>query len=543
MDLGTGTVLLGRYRLDRQLGGGGMGTVWQATDLLLKRDVAVKLMAPQLRSDPVSWERFRREAQYQAALRHPGITEVYDYGEHEGQPFIVMEFLDGSDLSALLRGNPQGLPVAEAAALAVQAADALAYLHDSGLLHRDIKPANLFLGRDGQLKVCDFGVAKSVGSASITHAGARLGTWAYLAPEVWLGEQATARTDLYALGCVLHEMVTGQPPFSLLADEATVRQAHLRGQLPPPRGEQPLPERLSRLIGELLSKDPADRPATARDVADELRPVAAAPVAAVPGAGGPVADGLAPVPAPGRNLPPGADQPPGGNLPPGGSGGAAAATIQRTRELPPGYYQAGAGTAVLDGVRPGGVLADPGLAGLALADDPVLAASGQPRDADGTRLWAGAARVSAWLVFATMVALCIAIAAGHLAPEYRLFVLAPAALYTLPGAVAVSRATFSRAPSGRTASVGAMSVGAMSGGAMPGSAPSGGVGPAATVFVSLWISEAAAILVASHVRPAEAWSAVMVLSWLIGICAAVYSSNSFSARSLHPLLHQAPERG
>jgi hypothetical protein len=487
MDAGEPTVLLSRYRLDQHLGTGGMGTIWRATDLLLKRDVAVKLMATQLRLDPVSWERFRREAQYQAALRHPGITEVYDYGEHDGQPFIVMEFLDGGDLHALLRASPGGLPAGQAVSLAIQAADALAYLHDSGILHRDIKSANLFLARDGQLKVCDFGVAKSLGSASITHAGARLGTWAYLAPEVWLGEDATASSDLYALGCVMHEMLTGQPPFSVLQDEMAVRQAHLRDEVPPPRGEHPVPERLSGLVSELLSKDPRARPSTARELAEDLRAVAAATEAAGSGDALVVALGHAP----------------------GGSGGApAAATVPRTRELPPGYYQSAApapaglavgGPGLGNGGPAGTALASPVSASPvspspAVADRHALAAFGEPRGQDGARLWTWASLVSAWLVFATMVALCAAIAAGHLAPEYRLFVLVPAAIYTLPGAVAVSHATFSRA------------------------------GQAALVFVSLWISEAAAILVASHVRPAEAWSAIMVFAWLGAISAAVHYS-------------------
>jgi len=500
MDAGEPAVLLGRYRLDRRLGTGGMGTVWQATDLLLKRDVAVKLMAPELRLDPVSWERFRREGQYQASLRHPGITEVYDYGEHDGLPFIVMEFLDGEDLHALLGASRGGLPADRAVSLAIQAADALAYLHDSGILHRDIKPANLFLARDGQLKVCDFGVAKSLGSASITHAGTRLGTWAYLAPEAWLGEEATASTDLYALGCVLHEMLTGRPPFSVLQDEMAVRQAHLREQVLPPGGEHLVPPRLGRLISELLSKDQKARPASARDVAEELRAVAAGPQAAGTG------DSLAAV---GQGIGPG--------LSPGASGSAATARLPRTRELPPGYYQAAvpvdpaaassavATATVLAGpARPGCALAGPRPVSPAVGGPPAPAARAEPGGAGGARLWVWAARVSAWLVFATMVALCVAIAAGHLAPEYRLFVLAPAAVYTLPGAVAVSRASFSRASSSRGGS--------------------SRVGPAALAFVLLWIAEAAAVLVASHVRPSEAWSAAMVLAWLGAVLAAVYYS-------------------
>src|ERR1700743_2741032 len=134
----TDAVLLARYRLDGHLGVGGMGAVWRATDLLLKRDVAVKLMALALRADPVSWERFRREAQYQAGLRHPGITEVYDYGEHDGQPFIVLEFLDGSDLYSYVRDHPGGLRADEVLRLGTPAAQALAHLPRSGLLQRQI---------------------------------------------------------------------------------------------------------------------------------------------------------------------------------------------------------------------------------------------------------------------------------------------------------------------------------------------------------------------------------------------------------------------
>jgi Protein kinase domain len=531
-----------------------MGTVWRATDLLLQREVAVKLMAPQLRLDPVSWERFRREAQYQAALRHPGITEVYDYGEHEGQPFIVMEFLDGGDLYTLLRENPGGLTTDRAVSLGIQAADALAYLHDSGILHRDIKPANLFIAREpvarapfageslapgGQLKVCDFGVAKSQGSASITQAGTRLGTWAYLAPEVWLGEEATASTDLYALGCVLHEMLTGRPPFSVLQDEMTVRRAHLQDQVPPARGGHPVPERLSGLISQLLSKEPQARPATARDVAEELRAVAASSDVTGTETGSGSGDGVVALGLVGGAglLPAGAGAA-GGHS--GGTGAPAAATLPRTRELPPGYHQAaaadGLALAMPGGAGPAGVVSGAGVpagvvAGVAVAagaarTDPVpvadrhaLAVASKRRGPDDGQLWAWAARVSAWLVFATMVGLCVAIAAGHLAPAYRLFVLVPAAIYTLPGAVAVSRATF-----GRPSSRGTMSGGAISSGEIPAGSASSRVGPAAAVFVSLWIAEAAAIGVASHVRPAEAWSAIMVVAWLGGISAAVYYS-------------------
>jgi serine/threonine-protein kinase len=486
---GDGTaVLLARYRLEARLGSGGMGAVWRATDLLLKRDVAVKLMALALRADPVAWERFRREAQYQAGLRHPGITEVYDYGEADGQPFIVLEFLDGSDLFSYLRDYPGGLPASRVVELGTQAAEALAYLHGSGLLHRDIKSANLFLSRDGQLKVFDFGVAKSRGSASITSAGTRLGTWAYLAPEVWLGEEATARADLYALGCVLHEMLTGQPPFPVHHDEQALRRLHLQDPPPPPRGAHPVPERLAALVGELMSKDPRARPASARDVADELRAIGQTPAAWSPD------DLLTPRPLPDGASPAGGRGPAGGSshlaLPgqaaegdlAAGAGAPAVRTLARTSELPPDHDEA------------------PGPAGRGVPVAGALAAEAVPRPALALAgqadawLWAWAARACAWVVFATAVALCIAITAGHLAPAYRLFVLVPAALYTLPGALAVSRATVSR------------------------------VAPVALAFVSFCIAEAAAILVASHVRPGEAWSAVLALAWLGGVCAALYRS-------------------
>jgi hypothetical protein len=406
--------------------------------------------------------------------------------------------------------------------------------------------------------VCDFGVAKSQGSASITHAGTRLGTWAYLAPEVWLGEEATASTDLYALGCVLHEILAGQPLFSPSQDETAARQAHLHGEVPPPRGEQPIPQRLAALVGELLNKDPQARPATARDVAEELRAVAAAVWDDGPPAPGHVLNANPPPGAcrpAGACRPPGASRPAGGSLPAsrslplgarlpaGGNGGApAAATIPRTRELPPGYYPADpelldAGQAGIPGASP--VRASPALADSALTGRRALALSGEPRGQDSAQLWIWAARISAWLVFATTVALCAVIADGHLAPEYRLFVLVPAAIYALPGAMAVSRATFSRATPasvtpGNVKSAGGTSASATST-ASPGSLESPGdgpassassrLGPAATAFVTLWISEAAAILVASHVRPAEAWSAIMVVAWLAAISTAVYYSS------------------
>lgn len=214
-----------RYRLLDLIGRGGMGEVWRARDESLGRQVAVKClkpMGPQHDRDftRILRERFRREARVAAALQHRGVTVVHDFGEHEGVLYLVMELLDGRNLSQLLEDNKQvPLPVDDVVDIAEQVADALGYTHQQGIVHRDLKPANIMRLADGTVKICDFGIARLGHDISVTSrltgAGIAMGTPHYMSPEQISGGQVDHRSDLYSLGCVLYEIATGAPPFDL----------------------------------------------------------------------------------------------------------------------------------------------------------------------------------------------------------------------------------------------------------------------------------------------------------------------------------------
>lgn len=272
------TVLAGRYRLENLLGRGGMGKVWRATDLTLDRVVAVKLVPADFEDDVVL-ARFQREARIAARLSdHPHIVSVHDYGRRrEGRTddaYIVMELVDGRPLSALTAGGP--LEPVKALLFAEHIARALEAAHADGIVHRDVKPANAVLvekpGRPEAVKVLDFGIS-SLGehSSRLTPAGAVMGTPAYIAPEVWNGQRATAASDLYALGAVLFELLTGRPPF-VRDNHYAYYVAHLQAPPEPLDSYAPaLPSEVGRLIQALLAKDPGERPPTAAEVADALR--------------------------------------------------------------------------------------------------------------------------------------------------------------------------------------------------------------------------------------------------------------------------------
>ncbi len=249
-------VLGGRYALREVLGTGGMATVWRARDEVLGREVAVKVLSPQYAADAGFLARFEREARHAAALSHPGLVTVFDCGIDGTTPFIVMELIAGRTLRQVL-DEAGMLPAGEAVAIAAAVCEALEVAHAAGLVHRDIKPANIVLA-GGEVKVLDFGIARAAGGGTRTLAV--LGTAAYLSPEQASGRPAGAQADLYSLGCVLFEMLTGAPPFS--ADSVVglaYRQVH--DDPGPPSARRPeLPAQLDWITARLLAKDPADRP-------------------------------------------------------------------------------------------------------------------------------------------------------------------------------------------------------------------------------------------------------------------------------------------
>jgi len=207
-----GQVLGGRYRLIELLGSGGMATIYRATDTGLGRDVALKLLRPEYLRDPDFSARFRQEAQSAASLSHPNVVTVYDYGEDPSGPYIVMELIDGEDLATILRRSGT-LPPRQVARIGAGVARALAAAHARGLVHRDVKPGNVLIGKDGQVKVVDFGIARAISEAQVTLPGTTLGSVHYFSPEQARGEPATAASDIYSLGIVLYEMLVGSRPW------------------------------------------------------------------------------------------------------------------------------------------------------------------------------------------------------------------------------------------------------------------------------------------------------------------------------------------
>jgi serine/threonine-protein kinase len=263
-------ILAGRYRLDEVLGRGGMSTVYRATDLALDRPVAVKVaLDPLAEENPIYVARFKREARAAAAINNPGVVTVYDAGADGPTRFIVMELVEGKSLADLLREH-EPLEPDRAARIAEQVADTLVAAHAAGIVHRDIKPGNIMVEPGDRVKVLDFGIARTADGVTLTQTASVLGTAPYMAPEQAMGNPADARSDIYSLGCVLYEMLTGQPPF--MADlPAAVLHQHVRVAPKPPSQRNPaVPPTLDALVMEMLAKRPEDRPQTAAEVRDRL---------------------------------------------------------------------------------------------------------------------------------------------------------------------------------------------------------------------------------------------------------------------------------
>jgi serine/threonine-protein kinase len=259
-----GLIVEKRYRLDKRIAAGGVGQVWRATDLLLERPVAVKVLRPEYADHPDTLDRFRKEARNAGLLTHPHVAQVFDYGPGGGgcPPYLVMEFVDGPSLADIIAVDP--VEPAVALDVVAQTAAGLSAAHQAGLIHRDVKPGNILIGPGGQVKVTDFGIAHAAGQAPVTGPGLVMGTAQYLAPERIAGGPGTPASDLYALGIVLHECLTGIPPFE--GTPADVMAAHLYLPLPPlPAG---VPAEVDALAGRLTAKDPASRIDDAGELAE-----------------------------------------------------------------------------------------------------------------------------------------------------------------------------------------------------------------------------------------------------------------------------------
>ncbi|WP_137722861.1 serine/threonine-protein kinase [Prescottella subtropica] len=274
MSLTNGSVIGGRYRLQRLIATGGMGQVWEATDGRLDRRVAVKVLKAEFSSDPEFLERFRVEARTTAQLNHPGIAGVYDYGEtHDdagaGLAYLVMELVAGEPLNAVL-ARVGRLSIPHALDMLEQTGRALQVAHSAGVVHRDVKPGNILITPSGQVKITDFGIAKAVDASPVTRTGMVMGTAQYIAPEQALGQEATSASDVYSLGVVGYEALSGRRPFGG-GSTLTVAMKHV--QEPPEPMPVDLPAPIRELIDITLTKDPAHRYGSGGEFADAVAAV------------------------------------------------------------------------------------------------------------------------------------------------------------------------------------------------------------------------------------------------------------------------------
>lgn len=271
--IGNVRVLNARYEIQSRLGDGGMATVFGGTDRVLGRRVAIKVLSPHYARDRKAVERFRREAQAAAGLNHPNVVSVFDTGSDDGVHYIVMEHVEGRTLADVI-GEEGALPPGSAATIAVDVCRALASAHEKGMVHRDVKPGNVLLASDGGVKVTDFGIARVASGEPLTVTGSVMGTASYLSPEQARGGEVDERSDVYSLGCVLYEMLTGAPPFDGETPLA-IAYKHVEEDPVPPSSVNPgVPSELEAVVRKAMSKDPADRFASAAEMARDLREAA-----------------------------------------------------------------------------------------------------------------------------------------------------------------------------------------------------------------------------------------------------------------------------
>jgi beta-lactam-binding protein with PASTA domain/predicted Ser/Thr protein kinase len=285
------TVFKDRYEVHRKLARGGMSDVYLARDRVLDRPVALKVLFPEYAKDATFVARFRREAQAAARLNHPNIVGVYDWGEETGTYFIAMEYIEGHTLSEIVRAEGPMHP-RRAAEVAADVAAALGFAHRNGVIHRDVKPGNVMVETSGLVKVADFGIAQAVGGpeqTQLTRVGSVMGTATYFSPEQAQGRQVDPRSDLYSLGCVLFEVLTGRPPFTGDSPVA-IAYKHVQEAPPRPSSVAQVPAPLDAIVMKCLGKNPDERYATADDLRGDLRryldgqPVAALAAAGAAGA-------------------------------------------------------------------------------------------------------------------------------------------------------------------------------------------------------------------------------------------------------------------
>src|SRR6266576_2182067 len=264
-----GTLISDRFRLEEKVGAGGMSSVYRAFDPTLERWVAIKLMHRDISTDPDQLERFRREARAVASLSHPHIVTVIDAGEDEGAPYIVFEYVDGETLKERIRSVGR-LPVPEAVAYAIEIGRALSCAHGHRLVHRDVTPQNVLIDPDGRAKVTDFGIARSLEQKGMTATGRVLGTTDYVSPEQAMGEDVDERSDVYSLGVVLYEMLTGDVPFRA-ETQVGVAMKHVNEPMPDVQTKRPeVSAVVASVVDRSTTKDPRDRYNTVAEMVRDL---------------------------------------------------------------------------------------------------------------------------------------------------------------------------------------------------------------------------------------------------------------------------------